>query len=369
MSRTMLAILTTVALLLGTTIVAFADDSHGTGTVGAVYTMTNAADGNQIVVFDRKPDGRLTLSGAIPTGGSGSGPGPARDGLDSLESQDSLVLTSDNRWLLAVNAGSNEISVFRVKRRALELVDKVDSGGEFPVSLSVFDNLVYVLNAGSPNITGFTLGQEGQLLPLTDSTRDLGTGGFAQVGFDPRGNNLVVTDRGENEILVFPLDRHGLAATVPVMSPSTGIAPFAFIFDQQDHLLVTEAGSGAVSSYDILDDGSLQIISPSVLNGQVATCWIARNHRGFVFSANTGSGTISVYKGIADGQLDLLDAMAGIGVTPLDIGVSPDDRFLYALDPVSETIDMFRIEAKDRLTDLGTVAGGLSIFAQGIAVR
>ena len=76
MNRTLLAILTTVALLLGTTIVAFADDSPGTGTVGAVYTMTNAADGNQIVVFDRKPDGRLTLSGAIPTGGSGSGPGP-----------------------------------------------------------------------------------------------------------------------------------------------------------------------------------------------------------------------------------------------------------------------------------------------------
>jgi 6-phosphogluconolactonase (cycloisomerase 2 family) len=365
----MLAIFTTVALLLGTTIVAFADDSHGTGTVGAVYTMTNAADGNQIVVFDRKAGGLLTLVGAIDTGGHGSGPGPARNGLDSLESQDSLVLTRDNRWLLAVNAGSNEISVFRVKRRALELVDKVSSEGEFPVSLAVFDNLVYVLNAESPNITGFSLGQDGQLDPLADSTRELGTGGFAQVGFDPRGNNLVVTDRGENEILVFPVDRHGLAAMASVTSPSNGIAPFGFTFDQQGHLLVSEAGSGAVSSYDIGDDGSLQIISPSIANDQAATCWIARNHMGFVFSANTGSGTISVYKGIADGQLELLDAMAGIGVTPLDIGISVDDRFLYALDPVSETIDMFRIQADGSLTDLGTIAGGLSIFAQGIAVR
>jgi 6-phosphogluconolactonase (cycloisomerase 2 family) len=213
------------------------------------------------------------------------------------------------------------------------------------------------------------LGQEGQLVSLADSTRDLGTGAFTQVSFDPRGNNLVVTDRGENEILIFPLDRHGLVATVPVTSPSSGIAPFAFIFDQRSHLLVAEAGSGAVSSYDILDDGSLEIISPSVANGQVATCWIARNHMGFVFSANTGSGTISAYKGIANGQLELLDAMAGVGVTPLDIGVSVDDRFLYALDPVSETIDMFRIEADGGLANLGTVAGGLSIFAQGIAVR
>jgi 6-phosphogluconolactonase len=369
MNRNIFAVVTTVALLFGTTVVAFANDSHGIGRVGAVYTMTNAADGNQVVVFDRNTGGLLTLAGTIPTEGLGSGPGPARNGLDSLESQDSLVLTRDNRLLLAVNAGSNEISVFRVKRSSLELVDKVNSGGEFPVSLAVFDNLVYVLNAKSPNITGFSLDREGRLVPLADSTRDLGTGGFAQVGFDPRGNNLVVTDRGENEILVFPLDRHGLAAMVPVTSLSNGIAPFGFIFDQQGHLLVSEAGSGAVSSYDIGDDGSLQIISPSVANGQAATCWIARNYMGFVFSANTGSGTISVYKGIFNGQLELFDAMAGVGVTPLDIGVSVDDLFLYALDPVSESIDMFRIEADGSFTDLGTIAGGLSIFAQGIAVR
>jgi 6-phosphogluconolactonase len=369
MNRNILAIITAVALLLGTTVVAFANNSHGRGTVGAVYTLTNAADGNQVVVFDRHAGGLLTLAGAIPTGGLGSGPAPVREGLDPLESQDSLVLTRDKRWLLAVNAGSNEISVFRVKRNALELVNKVDSGGEFPVSLAVFDNLVYVLNAGSPNIAGFSLDREGQLIPLADSSRGLGAGGFAQVGFDPRGNNLVVTDTGENEILVFPVDRQGMAAMVPVTSPSNGAGPFGFTFDQQGHLLVSEAGSGAVSSYHIGDDGSLQIISPSVANDQAATCWIAIDHMGFVFSANTGSGTISVYEGIFNGQLELLDAKAGVGVTPLDIGVSIDDRFLYALDPVSETIDMFRIEADGSLTNLGTIAGGLSIFAQGIAVR
>lgn len=369
MNRITLAIFSALALLLGTTVTVFANDSHGRGTVGAVFTMTNAASGNEVVVFERKPDGRLMPSDAIPTDGLGSGPAPVRGGLDPLESQDSLVLTRDNRWLLAVNAGSNEISVFRVTRSTLELVEKVDSGGEFPVSLAVFDNLVYVLNNDSPNITGFSLDQQGQLAPLADSTRDLGTGGFAQVGFDPRGNNLVVADRGENEILVFPLDRHGLPAMAPVTSASNGIAPFGFTFDQQGHLLVSEAGSGAVSSYGIGVDGSLQTISSSVANNQAATCWLTRNYMGFVFSANTGSGTISVYKGISSGQLELLDETAGLGVTPLDIGVSLDDRFLYALDPVAETIDMFRIEADGRLTDLGTVSDGLSIFAQGIAVR
>lgn len=358
----------TALVLVVFTFIGTAFGSNSQDIVGAVYTMTNAADGNQVVVFDRNADGLLTLGGAISTGGLGSGPGPARGGLDSLESQNSLVLTKDKRWLLAVNAGSNEISVFRVKHNGLELAEKADSGGEFPVSIAVFQNLVYVLNAGSHNISGFSLGQEGQLIPLADSTRDLGTGGFAQVGFDPLGNNLVVTDRDENEILVFLVDRHGLAAMVPVTSPSIGVAPFAFIFDQQGHLLVAEAGSGAVSSYEIGDDGSLQVISPSVKNDQAATCWIARDHKGSVFTANTGSGTISVYEGIFNGQLELLDEKAGVGVTPLDIGVSVNGRFLYALDPVAETIDMFEIEADGSLINLGTIADGLSIFAQGIAV-
>jgi 6-phosphogluconolactonase len=359
----------TALVLIFVTFAGVAFGSSRQDVVGAVYTMTNAADGNQVVVFDRNANGLLTLADTIPTGGLGSGPAAVRGGLDPLESQNSLVLTKNKRWLLAANAGSNEISIFRVKHSGLELADKVDSGGEFPVSITVFHNLVYVLNAVSPNITGFSLGQEGQLIPLADSTRGLGSGGFAQVGFDPLANYLVVTDRGDKEILVFLLDRHGLAAMVPVTSASNGIAPFGFIFDQQGHLLVSEAGSGAVSSYEIEDDGSLQVISPSVGNGQSATCWIARDYKGSVITANTGSGTISVYEEIFNGQLELLDATAGVGVTPLDIGVSADGRFLYALDPVSETVDMFRIEADGSLTDLGTIAGGLSVFAQGIAVR
>lgn len=365
MNKKILAAFITVALLISSTAVAFATDRHGNGLAGAVYTMTNAADGNDVVVFERDRDGILTQAGAVPTEGLGSG-----GGLDPLASQGSLVLTDNKRWLLAVNAGSNDISVFRVKRNGLELVDKVDSGGEFPVSLTVFHNLVYVLNAGAfPNITGFYLSHRGQLIPRGDSTRALGTGGFAQVGFDPRGNNLVVTDRGENEILVFPLGRHGLPSMEPVKSMSNGIAPFGFTFDEQSHLLVSEAGSGAVSSYDIRRDGSLRTISPSVENGQTATCWIARNSKGYVFTANTGSQTISAYKGQHNGQLELLDATAGFGDRPIDMDISVNGRFLYALDPGSETIDMFEIESDGSLTDLGIVTGGLSIFAQGIAVR
>jgi 6-phosphogluconolactonase len=358
------AVLTAAMLMISIAVAwAFHNDRD---VVGTVYTMTNDAAGNEVVIFDRDEDGLLTKAGSISTQGAGSG-----GGLDPLASQGSLVLSEDHRWLLAVNAGSNEISVFRVLPKGLKLVDKVDSGGPFPVSLTIFHDLVYVLNAGtSPNINGFYLTHRGELIPLTNSTRSLVAGGFAQVGFGPEGESLVVTDKANNEILVYPVRRNGLPGMDPAVSTSNGPVPFGFIFDRRGHLLVVEVGSNAVSSYNILHNGTLQVISPSVANGQKAACWIAGNERGNIFTANPGTSSISAYKLRAgNGKVALLNGTAGGGNAPLDLAISVNGRFLYALDPGNGAIDMFQIERDGGLTDLGTVPGGLSIFAQGIAAR
>ncbi len=367
MNRKILIAILTAAILMISSVAVFAQSLQDEVAVGAVYAMTNASDGNQVLVFHRAFSGILTKAGTISTGGKGSG-----GGLDPLGSQHSLVLSQDKRWLLGVNAGSNEISVFRVLPEGLKLVDKVNSGGVFPVSLTIFHDLVYVLNAeASPNITGFRLSHGGELTPLTMSTRSLGAGGFAQVGFDPEGETLVVTDKADNEILVYPVGHDGMPAMNPVISPSNGLTPFGFIFDQRGHLLVVEAGTNAVSSYKFLPDDTLQAISPSVPNGQKAACWIAGNERGDVFTANPGTHTISAYSLIpGQGSLVLLNGAAGMGNTPIDLDTTVDGRFLYALDPTNGTIDMFRIERDGSLTNLGAINDGkLSIFAQGIAAR
>ena len=69
---------------------------------GAVYAMTNAAGGNSILIFSRAATGALASAGSAATGGAGKGSG--------LGSQGALVLTNDQRWLLAVNAGSNDLT-------------------------------------------------------------------------------------------------------------------------------------------------------------------------------------------------------------------------------------------------------------------
>ena len=158
----------------------------GTTGTGFVYTSTNAPAGNAVLVFARAANGRLAFKASIPTGGLGSGAG--------LGSQGALTLTPDNKWLLAVNAGSNQVSVFAVKPGGLMLADVAASGGMLPVSLTYHDGFVYVLNeGGSGNISGFSLDAQGRLSHLAGSNQFLSNNGAglapggAEIAFSPDG--------------------------------------------------------------------------------------------------------------------------------------------------------------------------------------
>ena len=153
---------------------------------GAVYSETNTAVGNAVVVFDRAADGKLTPYGTFYTGGNGTG--------SPLNTQGEVILSPDNKTLFAVNGGSNEISVFTVQGQNLTLTDKISSGGVEPVSLTLHGDLLYVLNRkGVSNITGFRVADDGTLTPVRNSTQTLTTAlpDAAEVSFSPDGKLLV----------------------------------------------------------------------------------------------------------------------------------------------------------------------------------
>lgn len=321
---------------------------------GAVFTLTNAASGNAVLVYNRSSDGSLAFDGAYATGGLGSGAG--------LGSQTALVLTENNRWLFAVNAGSNEISAFAVRRDGLKLVDVVDSGGELPVSLTVHKDLLYVLNAGgSGNISGFSIGKRGSLTPLAGSTQPVSNGGIgaapglAQVAFNSDGSALVVTEKSTNLLDTYRVEDS--LAGPPVTHPSEGETPFGFAFDRHNHAIVSEA-AGSVSSYKIAGD-QFEVISSAVVNGQAAACWIAISKNGrYAYTTNAGSGSISSYRIRGNGALELLDATAGLtgaGSTPLDMAFSNNGAFLYTLAAGANNITIFQFNSDGSLSLLGTV--------------
>jgi len=369
-TRILTLLLLLTLLILGSSGQVFADGYDA----NAVYVMNNDADANAILVFDRAADGTLTEAGSYLTGGLGTGGG--------LGSQGALVLSDNGRWLFAVNAGSDEVSVFAADGTNLHLADTVASGGERPVSLTVHGNWVYVLNAGgSGNITGFYLRANGRLSPIPYSTQPLSNGGVgdapgpAQVSFRPDGRQLVVTEKATNQILTYDVRRSG-QATAPVVNASEGVTPFGFDFTPDGTLLVSEAFGGAdsastASSYGF-SHGQLEVISSTVATNQTAACWLIVTPDGkYAYTTNTGSSSVTGFQIGPNGSLELLDAdgrtgETGEGSRPIDAIISSDGTTLYVLSGGTSTVTAFHIAADGSLTNLGNVsvpAGSVGVTA------
>ena len=341
---------------------------------GAVYTATNSASGNAVLVFDRTADGGLTYVDAVATGGAGSGNG--------LGNQGGVALTADGKFVLVVNAGSNDVSVLQTTESGLLLIDRRAAGGVRPISISVSGRLVYVLNnggaaGGTDTVVGFRLSRDGVLTQIPGSTRALSAAavGPAEVALSPDGATLVVTEKATNRLDVFEVQDNGLLGTVNVV-PSSGVTPFGFAFGKHDHFFVSEAFGGtpngsAVSSYEVTGVAAISPISASVATTETAACWVAVTPDGrYLYTTNAGSGTVSGYRIQPDGSIDLLDAdgvtgSTGPGVT--DVTLSSNGRYLYALRSGAAAIAIFRVEDHGGLTSLGTAS--LPAGANGIAAR
>jgi 6-phosphogluconolactonase len=344
--------------------VALADGNDRFRAQHAVFVMTNDAESNEVVAYERTPYGTLQSPRKYETGGRGSG-----GTLDPLGSQGSLTLSDDGSLLLAVNAGSGSVSVFRVFGSRLFLSDRVPTGGSEPNAVAQHGKLVYVLNtAGSSSVVGF-FQREGKLIRIPGSLRFL-SGNFvnsASLAFSGDGRYLVVTERTTNSIDVFKVLADGKLSPITV-NPSAGPGAFSAVFAPNGAVLVSETGAGgpnssAISSYSIVADGKLLPISTSVPTLGSANCWNVVTPDGkFVYTSNTGTSSISGFSIKPNGALAPLQSTV-VGVNPagsanLDIAISADGRFLYSLNAASGAVGMFQIQSSDgSLVNLGTLGG------------
>ena len=333
----------------------------GDGDTGTIFTMTNATDGNAILIFNHHPQQGLVSAGSVASGGNGTGGG--------LGNQGGVILSPHHRWLYAVNAGSDSVSTFRVHKGGLTLIDTVASGGSQPVSLTLHDDLLYVLNAGSDSIAGFTVNQNGTLSPLNDSVRALSGSGTApaQIGFTPWGDALVVTEKATNQITTFAVGEDGRPGPA-LVNASAGATPFGFDFDRYGHLLVSEAAGGApdassLTSYEVREDATLAVLASSVPTTGTAACWVEMSRNGkYAFTTNAGSSSISAYRSGRDGSLmltteDGVAASTGPGSAPIDLALSARGNYLFALSAANGTVAAFRLIGNRRLVPMPGVTG------------
>ena len=395
---------------------------HGSKPVlGAVYTETNDAAGNAVLVFARHRDGTIVQTASVPTGGVGLAKNPPFD-FPIVDSQAAVALSEDGRLLFAVNAGDNTVTVFGVTKHGLRKVDRVASGGTEPISVTSNGNVVYVLNSHSGNIAGFKLTRHDRLRPIAGSSQSLSTPGpgsiAAQIGFSPNGRVLTVSERcylggcanqPKGVLDTFVVDRHGRAGAAQEHS-SDDYGPFGFAYLNSKKLLVSNTGNinhapnppdpadptlftGTTSSYTLDRFGNVTPNGGPVASGGRGACWIVitGNHKyAFVtnslstFPPGTGTGGVARYAVAPNGTLTLIGQTDDSPSTPpgasfpTDLTLSQDSRYLYVLSPTlgmlpapndnnTSHIDVYRVGRDGSLTHIQATPATLPSGTSGMA--
>jgi DNA-binding beta-propeller fold protein YncE len=339
--------------LLGTATAASASAAGTSTVVGYTYLDGNTAGANTIDGFARHADGSVTPLPGSPFAAGGAGLGTG------LASQGAIQATPGGRYLLAADAGSNQISVLRITSGGVPVPvgRPVSSGGIKPVSVAVSPaGLVYVANsgAGGSGYSGFRLHADGSLTPIPGSTVTVpDSSGLGDVFFNAFGNHLIGTRTGTSQIdsfVVLP-GGHLLAAKgSPFTGQGLGQLGAEFSPARPGELFVSNAhngtGLGTVSAYRDSLLGQLTPIGASpYADGQTAPCWVEISHDGkYLFVTNTASGNISGYAINPEGSLTLIGttAIKG-GGADIDERLSPDGRYLLVDGSGNHILSVFAV--------------------------
>jgi 6-phosphogluconolactonase (cycloisomerase 2 family) len=356
--------------------------------IGHVYVNDNTAGTNSIGAFDRHADGTLTQAAGSPFAAGGAGTGTVTG------SQGAVQVSADGRYLLAVDAGSNQISVLRIRRDgSLRQVagNPVWSGGIEPVSIAIHGNVVYVANEGNgvtgSNYSGFTLGDKGRLTPISGSTFALpNTANPGDILFNATGTHLVGIEVGTTAAGTFLIDSFVVGRDGRITPaegspfPAQAAGPFGSEFSPANpsRLYVSNAhggaGNGSVSAFKVARNGGLKPIGGSPYpDGQTAPCWVEISHDGkYLFTVNTASTSVSSYSIRPDGSLSYhstTNFSSGTGIRPFDARLDPAGSHLYVVDAALDAVSVFAVNGGS-LTELSSspfaLPGGATPF--GIVV-
>jgi len=329
--------------------------------VGHVYVNANTAGSNTVAGFAEHGDGHLTPLPGSPFSIGGAGTGTP------IGSQGAIQVTDDGRYLIAVDAGSSQVSVARISGTNGAVTQHglpVSSYGIRPVSIAVHGRLVYVANLGDgtsgANYTGFRLNRQAHLVHLSGSTVWLpATANPGDILFNATGTHLIGIEVGTTDPSTFLIDsfrvgRYGrlhAAAGSPFAAQAPGPFGSEFSPTNPDRLYVSNAhggtGAGVVSAFRVSPGGRLSSIGNSpVADHQTAPCWVEISHDGrFLFAVDTGSNTISSYRIRENGALVYLRSapISSAAARAFDARLDVWGTHLYVVENATNAVGMFGV--------------------------
>jgi 6-phosphogluconolactonase (cycloisomerase 2 family) len=318
-----------------------------TGRANLLYIINNdpTTGNNAVLGYTRAADGSLTEIAGSPfyTGGTGYRNVNERIGPDDSDGE--MVISPDHRFLFVTNTGSNDISVFQIRLDGtLRLVtgSPFNSGGIAPVSLTLANGFLYVVNRGDgilptqvaptyvqgtrgmTNYSVMSVGFDGTLSLLPQMKIDAPDGSSpSQVVVTPDGqfmfgDTFLAPSQNPPFAGIFPFS-HSLLTSFALdeddgsteVQPSVGIpnaAPFVvsgafrpFLLGMRPHptqniLYVEAVTAGALVVFNWDQSGVLTYHGAVGANGAGGQCWTAIDPAAkFLYTSAIGPDVISVF--------------------------------------------------------------------------
>jgi 6-phosphogluconolactonase (cycloisomerase 2 family) len=330
----------------------------GKGGGGHLYMQTNEKR-NQVVHYRRGPDGKLDEVQRTPTGGAGSGEFKPISGQESapnaFEGAGSVILSPDRRFLFATNGGDNSVSSFAVAADGrLTLVDCKPTGNPIEGKSGTAKSLAFAASKG--------------ILYVLHS---FGPDHLRLMSVDGQGK---LTARAERHTVNTP-DKNDRIPTMAVLSPNGKFLVVGTTFDRPiAHVGTYPDGSPILwvpqsdKTYKVIasnaPDPDGLIVFPVREDGTLGTAkfqdgkagspfYIAfLNHRpdtlviGYAVGDGCSMATIDAEGKLSVGPLVKIDTGPGLPSELCWLGVSPDDRFVFATNFGYSYLTSYRINGK-----------------------
>ncbi len=325
-----------------------------------VYIESNdpRTNANGILAYGIADDGSLHPIAGSPFATGGSGFIDPSFALGPFDNDQQMALSRNKNTLFAVNPGSNTLAAFHVSPNGSlsnMLGWPTRTGGSTPISIGRKGDQLIVLNssedpaqaatAGAPNAQtidilpgGFPLRRPSESVELpkgSDPTQVLttNTGRFIfGTGF-PAGGSIAAFERNADGSIILTDN-----IEPPIFGGSQALALGLWAHPTQSYLYAGLVNVNRLAVYRWSVAGKLSLVTTIAATGQ-GLCWLRTTEDGkWLFTSNTLDGSVSVYS-LSDpaNPVEVSRAVdAGAGGY-YEIGLSPDQRHLYALEEETST--------------------------------